>query len=449
MTKRKWAAAGAALTASALLLATPSLASAGRPEPHASPSLATLRAQIRDGSFEKTHRIVDVCAAEGLNCQYTLAMTGPDSHTVLSTSAPAGWGATDLEKAYGLNGAPSADGTITILDAAAYPSLASDLAVYRKTYGLPPCTVKSGCLTIHNFHGGPPMKPPKSAKAKSRAEAIAVETSLDVDMASAACPGCKIVELQLPIGDAYDGTTRHNDRESRDFGTAVITAVRMHTDVVSISYANPVDHYTDFGRPAKALDQPGTAIFSSSGDGGYNGTAGRWPENLRTVISVGGTMLQTSTGKRGFTEVVWPGAGSGCAPDLKPAIGQPKKISAYCNGMRAESDVSAVASGVAVYDTYAPSSGHPHDWMVVGGTSVASPLVASIAARAPSNPAVHGPNLLYKDKASAFHDITSGQNGDASECTGDGFSAKVCVAGRGWDGPSGLGTPKGLKPFTS
>lgn len=449
MTKRTWAASGAALTIGALLLATPAMASSSEQTSHPQPNVAALHAQIQNGTFESNHRIVDVCAQMKLNCRYTLAMSGPHSNRVLETAAPAGWGATDLETAYGLDGAPSADGTITILDASAYPTLESDLAVYRSTYGLPPCTTNSGCLTIKSWKNGPPLKEPTTPKEKSRAEAIAVETSLDVDMASAACPGCKIIELQLPTRDAYDGTTRHNDRESKDFGIAVELAVKLHTNVVSISYGNPVDKYTDFGAPAKSLDQKGTAIFASSGDGGYNGTGGRWPENLTTVTAVGGTVLSASGGSRGYTETAWGGAGSGCAPDLGPAIGQPASVTKNCKNMRAETDISAVASGVAVYDTYAPSSGHPHNWIVVGGTSVAAPLVGGIATRAGQNDAVHGPNTLYAAPSKSFNDVTTGQNGTAAECTADGFNAKVCVATAGWDGPTGLGTPNGLKPFTS
>ena len=57
-----------------------------------------------------------------------------------------------------------------------------------------------------------------------------------------------------------------------------------------------------------------------------------------------------------------------------------------------------------------------------------------------------GPNIFYSDPSSAFNDITTGSNG--STCGTDGMStAKMCHAGKGWDGPSGMGSPKGLAPF--
>jgi hypothetical protein len=63
-----------------------------------------------------------------------------------------------------------------------------------------------------------------------------------------------------------------------------------------------------------------------------------------------------------------------------------------------------------VYDTYAPFSGQPFQWLIVGGTSVSSPFVAGIYARAGNLSQVIGPNTLYMDKASDFTDVTVGAN---------------------------------------
>src|SRR5438067_2306747 len=61
-------------------------------------------------------------------------------------------GATDLQSAYKLD--PTLKGlTIAITDAFAYPNAESDMAAYRSKYGLAPCTVASGCLTIVNQDG--------------------------------------------------------------------------------------------------------------------------------------------------------------------------------------------------------------------------------------------------------------------------------------------------------
>ena len=222
----------------------------------------------------------------------------------------------------------------------------------------------------------------------------------------------------------------------------------MDTSSVSISYGFPADAKTDGGKIAKAMDQKGTAITVSTGDGGYVGTSGTWPQNLRTVMGVGGTTLTKQKGGRGWTESAWFGAGSSCSPDLAPAVGQPESVSKNCKNKRADGDISSDAAvQIAVYDGYAPSSGQPLGWFIVGGTSAAAPFIGGIAARSPRIAGISGPNVIYADPSKAFNDVTTGSNG--TSCVSDGFTAKVCAAAKGWDGPTGLGTPVGLSPFTS
>jgi hypothetical protein len=125
-------------------------------------------------------------------------------------------------------------------------------------------------------------------------------------------------------------------------------------------------------------------------------------------------------------------------------------VSRLCHGHRAASDISAVAdpyTGVAVYDSYAPATGEPSGFMVIGGTSVASPLIAGLYARAPRNSSVVGPNTLYAAKPHVFHDVTLGTNAGVGYCPTVGIGDPVCDSGPGWDGPTGLGSPTGLATF--
>ncbi len=71
-----------------------------------------------------------------------------------------------------------------------HPHLASDLAVYRKQYGLPPCTAASGCLRIVNQQGKPSPVP------RPDPTGWGVEATLDVSMVSAACPLCRILVVE-------------------------------------------------------------------------------------------------------------------------------------------------------------------------------------------------------------------------------------------------------------
>jgi hypothetical protein len=99
--------------------------------------------------------------------------------------------------------------------------------------------------------------------------------------------------------------------------------------------------------------------------------------------------------------------------------------------------VSAVAdpyTGVAAYDSYDGAGG----WGVFGGTSAASPIIASVYALA-RNAAAAGPGYLYSH-AAGLNDVTTGSNGS---CAG----SALCTAGIGWDGPTGLGTPNGITAF--
>lgn len=445
------AIAGVATAAMALVLGSTTAAVAAPSSTAA--QVATARSQLRAGTLGESRGVIDICAAHHLACHVEIVTTSKHSTQPLAFKPPVGYGADELEAAYGLDGAPSADGTIVIVDAGAYPTLESDLAVYRSAYHLPPCTTANGCFRQMNYLGGAPYPPATSRFREFAEEEIGVETSLDVDMASAACPGCKIVEMQVPLLDGFFGNKTHIHHAIKHFATAVQTAHQLGASAVSISYGYPTDSYSDSGHIARLMSVPGMAIVSSSGDGGFTARFGQWPQSLRTVTSAGGTSLYADKSTaRGWSEVAWNGAGSDCTTDLGPALGQPAPVSAQCHGHRATSDMSAVAdpyTGVAVYDSYAPGSGEPFGFIVVGGTSVASPLIGGMYARAPQNPATHGPNTIYHAPASAFNDVVIGTNAGIGYCRTVNIGDKVCDSGPGWDGPTGRGTPNGLAPFTS
>jgi subtilase family serine protease len=168
---------------------------------------------------------------------------------------------------------------------------------------------------------------------------------------------------------------------------------------------------------------------ASAGDAGY-GTL--WPAEYPTVVAAGGTTLRRRHDKRGWGEVGWVGSGSGCTTFPKPAW----QTDRHC-AFRTENDVAATADpqfGVAAYDTYFGVG-----WYVLGGTSVASPLIASAYALAGNAAQLNYGESLYADPA-GFHDVTFGRNGICKP-------AYLCEAGRGYDGPTGNGTPNGIGAF--
>ncbi len=320
-----------------------------------------------------------------------------------------GYTPSDLQSAYELPSSKNGSGqVIAIVDAYDDPNAASDLAVYRQNFGLPACNQSNPCFAKYNEQGQQSNYPPPDS-------GWAVEESLDVDMASAICPLCKIILVEATTS----GTV--------DLGKSVDEAVKLGANVVSNSYIN-YNGKAPFG--SKHYDHPGTIITAGGGDAGYK--VGE-PAGYASVIAVGGTTLTTAKGSRGWAETAWGGTGSGCELRIPKPSWQKHK---GCKG-RAMDDVAAVAdpgTGVAVYDTY-PSGG----WFVVGGTSVATPIVASVYALAGNANTLDASQSLYTH-ASSLWDVTSGSNGTCKH-------HYLCTAGPGYDGPTGNGTPHGLGAF--
>jgi subtilase family serine protease len=330
----------------------------------------------------------------------------------LVTPAPAGFGALDLQSAYGVAGAAGgASQTIAIVDAYDDPNAESDLGVYRSQYGLPACTTANGCFRKVGQNGG--------SKLPKRNGGWAQEISLDLDMASAICPNCKILLVEA------------NSNSIANLGAAVNTAASLGASAISNSYG--ASEWSSEGSPtyASPYNHPGIPITASSGDNGYRV---EYPAALGTVTAVGGTNLVRASNARGWSETAWSGAGSGCSAYIaKPSW----QTDSGCS-KRTVADVSAVAdpnTGVAVYDSFQSGSG----WMVFGGTSAAAPIVASVYALAGNGGGGSYASFAYSHTASLF-DVTSGSNGS---CGG----SYLCTAKAGFDGPTGLGTPNGTGAF--
>ncbi|HEX7733642.1 MAG TPA: S53 family peptidase [Ktedonobacteraceae bacterium] len=356
---------------------------------------------------------VRVCAdtpagfAHCMAIQYVAAAAaGVNPHA----SSPQGFNPADLQAAYNLPSATGGSGqTVAIVDAFDDPNAASDLAVYRAQFGLPACTTANGCFRKVNQTGGTRLPRANVGWAE--------EISLDLDMVSAVCPNCHILLVEA------------SSSSFTNLATAVNTAVSLGANTVSNSYGG--GEFSTETSLASSYSHSGVIITASSGDSGFGVQV---PAAFNTVVSVGGTSLTRSSGTRGWTETAWSGAGSGCSAFIsKPSWQRDTGCS-----RRTVADVSAVAdpnTGVSVYDTY----GNVGGWLVFGGTSVASPVIASVYALAGNASSVNAASSLYSHTSSLF-DVTSGSNGS---CSG----SYLCTAGPGYDGPTGLGTPNGTGAF--
>ncbi len=327
-------------------------------------------------------------------------------------ATPTGLGPPDLMAAYNIPHTITASPIVAIVDAYGYTALESDLGKYRTQYGLPACTIANGCLKIVNSTGATTPLPPNPPANDD----WTVETALDVDMVSAACPTCKILVIQAT--DPGDTLL-----------TAQATAKQLGAVVVSDSWGGPEQAGTPATAQESAFNQPGMTVFVASGDNGYDdaGQGPDYPGTSQYTIAVGGTALVKDASPRGWKETAWTSGGSACSLSIpKPAY----QDLSPCQ-FKATTDIAAVgdpATGLAVYN--AANGG----WISVGGTSASSPFVAAIFAETGNGAVMTG--KFVKDNAAKLNDVLSGTNGTCP--AGQGL---LCTAKAGWDGPTGYGTP--------
>jgi subtilase family serine protease len=349
-----------------------------------------------------------------------------------------GYGAADLQSAYGLTTAAATAGagkTVAIVDAYDDPNAYKDLAVYRKEQGLSSigacapgelATSLVPCFSKVNQSGVAGSYPTANT-------GWAEEISLDVDMVSATCPNCNILLVEA----ASNSLT--------NLGAATVTAAGFHPVAIGNSYGGS-EFSSEAAFAASNYAFAGVAVTASSGDNGYGV---EFPAAASSVIAVGGTSLRTAANARGWTETVWGGAGSGCSAYVaKPSW---QHDTSGC-ARRTVADVAAVAdpnTGVKVYDSF-----NEPGWMVFGGTSASAQIVAGVyglAGHGASNASAFygGGSIAFGSPNPLLNDVTSGSNGS---CTGHGrvvnaSLAYLCTGVTGYDGPTGMGTPIGFGAF--
>ena len=338
------------------------------------------------------------------------------------STTPSGYYPADLQSAYNLGSAIAGGSstTVAVVDAYSNPYLASNIATYRRQFNLPACTTTTGCLAIVNQAG--------NTKLPRGNTGWGTEEALDVEMVSAICPTCKILVVEA-------------SSNSMSNLAAAAAYAGAHAQVVSNSYgSSEFSSETTFD---KYYTHSNVTFVASSGDNGYGV---EYPAASPDVVAAGGTTL-TGSIKAGWSQTAWSGAGSGCsAYEANP--GWQPYASTVCADMRQVADTSAVAdpnTGVAIYDTYGQSG-----WLVVGGTSVASPIIASVFALASNDLGSNAAKQLY----SATGGITTVNSGaNAKNCTtylcnaSDSLTGFITGGAGVYNGPTGVGTPNGISAF--
>jgi len=364
----------------------------------------------------------DAHAGAGNSAPVCVPVRGGDIHcharvvvdkggTPQTTQQPAGYSPAQFHAGYNLPASAAGTPAIAIVDAYNDPNIESDLAKYSSTFGLPQCTTAGGCFRKINQNGGTSY--PQTNAGWS------LEIALDVEIAHAICQNCNILLVEA------------NSNSYADLMAAVDRAVASGAAVVSNSYGS--SEFSGETAFDPHFNKSGVAITFSSGDGGYGV---EYPAASPYVTAVGGTTLSLSSAGAYLGESAWSGAGSGCsALESKPSF----QHDPLCPN-RTVADVSADAdpnTGAAVYDSvrYQGRSG----WFKVGGTSLASPLVAGAYALAGGIPSGSFGNTLPYTATAGLRDVVSGSNGSCG--------TYLCTAVPGYDGPTGLGTPSGIGAF--
>jgi kumamolisin len=298
----------------------------------------------------------------------------------------------------------------------------TDLTAYFKTLLLvPPATV---AVSVDGGKNSP-----------STASGADGEVMLDIEVSAAVAPGAKVAVYFAPNTD-------------QGFIDAVTTAVHDTTNkpsVISISWGGPESSWTQ--QSLAALDAAcqsaaalGITITVAAGDDGSSdgGTGNNvdFPASSPHVLSCGGTTLEAS-GVNIVSETVWnetannEGAtGGGVSAVFALPTWQTKSnvpAPSTSTGGRGVPDVAGDADPTTGYSIRVDGQ-----TMVIGGTSAVAPLWAGLIAVANQQLGTTvgfvQPAIYATKAASAFNDITKGNNGAFS-------------AGPGWDACTGLGSP--------
>ncbi len=363
------------------------------------------------------------------------------------------YGPSQIRRAYDIPNSLRGKGqSIVIFDAYGSPSVKRDLNTFSKTFGLPKAN-----LNIYYPQGKPKFNP-RSSNQQGWAQEIALDTQWAHAIAPKATINLVIARNSSDMAFNYAQTWAlgHNlgNVWSQSYGTPEASIKSVQENVqLRLSH----DGYAN----AKGRD---ISVFASAGDGGasnypYSRTKkanASYPASDPLVTAVGGTNLFASNRGDYQRETVWN--------DSKPALcpygcrygpfgatgGAPSKVfkkPSYQKGFqptryRTTSDVSYDASVYTSVLVYLSIPGLQKGFYFFGGTSSGAPQWAGIGALANQaagkpvgflNPTLY---KLAKNRASYrhdFHDVTVGNNA----FHGEGYSAK-----KGYDLPTGLGTPK-------
>jgi subtilase family serine protease len=302
-----------------------------------------------------------------------------------------------MYRAYDINRLHAAgiDGTgqtILIVDAFGSPTLASDLRVFDRTFGLPP---PPSLVIRHDAGPVPPFD-----ETNNDMVGWALETTLDVQWAHAIAPGARIVLETTPVAEtegvqgfpeivqAENFAIDHGigDVISQSFGATEKTFPNQAALLgLRSAFENAQRHNVTV---LASSGDTGAAGYTSSPPALYSHPATIWPATDPLVTAIGGTQLTLNEkGKRLLPDAVANDGYIASGGGRSSVFARPqyqKSVRSITGGMRGMPDISmsaAVDGGVLAYvGIFSDPAGN--GWYIFGGTSEGAPEFAGIVAMA-------------------------------------------------------------------
>ncbi|MFI9833948.1 protease pro-enzyme activation domain-containing protein [Streptomyces sp. NPDC051913] len=418
----------------------------------------------------------------------TIASTLPDAYGTKIPYAVQGYTGKQLRAAYGAGKYTGKGVRVAITDAFASPTIAYDAATYAKKHG-------DAAYTTGQLKQVLPKNYTHTGADECDASGWYGEETLDVEAVHAVAPDAQIT---------YVGAASCYDDDLLDSLSKIVDG--HLADIVSNSWGDIEANQTP--DLAAAYDQvfqfgavEGIGFYFSSGDNGdevaNTGTKQvDTPANSAWVTAVGGTSLAVGKGDKYLWETGWgtekatlsadgkswtnfpgaftSGAGGGTSKTVAEPFYQkgvvPDALAKANNaaGNRVVPDISAIAdpnTGFKVGQTQTfPDGSEKYSEYRIGGTSLASPVIAAVQAlaqEARGGKAIGfaNPSIYAKYGSKVYHDVTDNPTGsglavarvdfvNGYDAT-DGLTTSVrslgkdssLIAVKGYDPVTGVGTP--------
>ncbi len=420
----------------------------------------------------------------------------PAAASAFAFGPAGGYSPAQLAAAYGVNPAAATTQTVAIVDAYNDPSVTADVNAFDAQYGLPSET--SGSFQVVSQTGG-------SVSGINSDVGWSGEITLDVETVRGLCHACKILLVEAnsnndsDLGAAVNYAAAHasivsnsyggpeSGPESSDFdhpGVAILASTGddgwygwdLFNELAPSEGAPsvPASYNTVIGVGGTSLSLNPDSSRASEAVWNDNGPFDGYGFNLGPLGASGGGCSSLYSAQP-WQQAVAGYSTLGCGSTLR-------------NGVDIAADADYF-TGFDMYETTAWCSGSDDNgnscpsqspgWETIGGTSLSSPLVAAMWALAGGPGGVKYPGMTlyghFHATPSQLYDVTVGGNAlcdstSAVECFGNsnpnvdlgagmvdcmwGASGTAvltdkyqCNAEPGYDGVSGVGTPKGIAPF--